>query len=168
MRALLSIVIPDKTRDNIARLQIPLPGADWLKPESLSLPLFFLEDLHGNDLLDLGQELELFDAPPFELTLGRIDITKTGQVYLQFNIPDELILKLRNHLKVIKKQNAVSASKRLILGTIPDKLKNKFIEFSIGFNALFLTEYLVLWEDGKYYFEKGRFPFKRKMTGPLL
>lgn len=168
MRALLCILIPKSTRDNISRLQVPYPGSEWLEPESLALPLFWLEDIHGNDIIDLIQEFELFDHPPFELTLGNIDITSAGQVYLQFNIPSDFISKLRTALKSIKKQNIRAALNRLNLGIIPSKSKNKFIELALSFNETFITEHIALWEDGKFYFEKARFPFIKKSSGPRL
>lgn len=168
MRALLCILIPKETIDDISRLQIPYPGTEWLEPESLSIPLFWLEELNGNDIIDLNQEFELFDHPPIELTLGNIDITSSGQVYLQFNIPNDFTTKLRTSLKSIKKQNIRSALNRLNLGTVPPKLKNKFIQFAIGFNKAFLAEHLAIWEEGKYYFEKGRFQFRKKSSGPSL
>lgn len=168
MRALLCILIPKEAIDDISRLQVPYPGSSWLEPDALSIPLFWLEDLSGNDIIDLNQELDLFEHPMLTLTLSNIDITKSGQVYLQFNIPDDFIFKLRSALKTIKRQNIRTAANRLYLGTVPQKLKNKFITFAIGYNKSFLGEQFAIWEDGKYYFEKGRFALGKIKPWPSL
>lgn len=168
MRALLCILIPKETIDDISRLQIPYPGAEWVRPEALSIPLFWIEDLNGGDIIDLNQEFELFEYEAIQLSIGNIDITSSGQVYLQFSISNDLILKLRTVLKSIKKQNIRAAPNRLYLGSIPTKLKNKFITFAIGYNRKFSIEELALWEDGKFYFEKWRFRFRKTKPWPSL
>jgi 2'-5' RNA ligase len=69
-RLFTGIEIPAQTREELARLRVPLPGGKWLEPETLHLTLRFVGDLDNQQASEFADRLADIEADAFELRLA--------------------------------------------------------------------------------------------------
>ena len=68
-RLFTAIEIPEKVRDELHRLQHPLPGARWMTPDGYHLSLRFAGDIDNGLAREFAANLATVDMDAFELTL---------------------------------------------------------------------------------------------------
>lgn len=73
IRLFVGLALPEETRDRLAALERPIPGARWTPSENLHLTLRFIGPVDEAAATDVDAELSRIDAAGFELTLTGVD-----------------------------------------------------------------------------------------------
>jgi RNA 2',3'-cyclic 3'-phosphodiesterase len=68
-RLFTGIELPEEIRSDLAALEMPLPGADWIDEDNLHLTLRFFGDLSDSQARDLTDLLETLSADAFNMTI---------------------------------------------------------------------------------------------------
>ena len=68
-RMFTAIEIPLEIRDELHRLQLPVPGARWIEPENYHLTLRFAGDIEGPVMHEFVANLSEIEIDAFELTV---------------------------------------------------------------------------------------------------
>ena len=69
LRLFSGIEIPEETREQLARLSLPLPGARWTDPDDMHLTLRFLGDVDAETANDFADALDRIQVTRFTLQL---------------------------------------------------------------------------------------------------
>lgn len=70
MRLFIGLSLPEETRLQLSTLQSGLPGAKWVKPESLHLTLRFIGEADRRGAEDIDSALSDIQTPSFDLKLS--------------------------------------------------------------------------------------------------
>jgi 2'-5' RNA ligase len=70
----VGLALPEEIRSRLAGLCNGLPGARWVRPESLHLTLRFIGEVDESRFEDIDIALKRFQAPAFELLFEGVDI----------------------------------------------------------------------------------------------
>ena len=73
LRLFVAIELPEATRRRLAALARPLPGAAWVRAESMHLTLNFIGEIDEGLAADIDIELARISLPAFELALAGLD-----------------------------------------------------------------------------------------------
>jgi RNA 2',3'-cyclic 3'-phosphodiesterase len=74
MRLFVAIDLPQKFRQQIARIQSGIPDAIWSKSEVAHITLNFLGEVNQSDMIDIGLALGNISVPKFSIQLDSVDI----------------------------------------------------------------------------------------------
>ncbi len=74
LRLFVAIELPEATRDRLGALRRPLPGATWVKPESMHLTLSFIGEVDEGLAADVDAELARISAPAFEIRIAGLGL----------------------------------------------------------------------------------------------
>jgi 2'-5' RNA ligase len=69
IRLFVGLELPEELRLRLAGLRGGVPGARWVKPESMHLTVRFIGEVDGGRFDDIALALSRIQAPAFELTL---------------------------------------------------------------------------------------------------
>lgn len=79
MRLFVGIPLPPDVRDRLAMLASGLPGARWVRPESLHVTLRFIGEVDEGQAEDIDVALAAIRAPAFALTVTGIGCFDRGR-----------------------------------------------------------------------------------------
>lgn len=79
MRLFVGIPLPLDIREGLARLASGLPGARWVRPESLHVTLRFIGEVDEGQAEDVDAALAAIRAPAFPLTVTGIGCFERGR-----------------------------------------------------------------------------------------
>ncbi|NBC34716.1 MAG: RNA 2',3'-cyclic phosphodiesterase [Alphaproteobacteria bacterium] len=71
-RLFVALPLPEMIRQRLTMLQAGVPGARWVKPESLHLTLRFIGEVEGGAAEDLDAALRRLSAPAFSFRLSGV------------------------------------------------------------------------------------------------
>ena len=93
-RIFVGLALPEDVRDRIAMIQTGLPGARWVKHESLHLTLAFIGETPEHLIEDAHSALSVIRAPCFDLRLsgvGQFGDAKPRAVWIGVEKCDALV-----------------------------------------------------------------------------
>ncbi|MDX9861213.1 MAG: RNA 2',3'-cyclic phosphodiesterase [Rhodospirillales bacterium] len=79
MRLFVGIPLPLYVRDRLAMLASGLPGARWVRPESLHVTLRFIGEVDEGQAEDIDAALAAIRAPAFALTVAGVGCFDRGR-----------------------------------------------------------------------------------------
>lgn len=79
MRIFVGIPLPSDIRDRLALLAGGLPGARWVRPESLHVTLRFIGEVDEGQAEDIDAALAAIRAPAFPLTVAGVGCFDRGR-----------------------------------------------------------------------------------------
>lgn len=68
-RLFIALDIPESIKQSIVQLQIPIPSARWVKPDTMHLTLRFIGDVDSERVAPLKNALAKISAPAFTMRL---------------------------------------------------------------------------------------------------
>ncbi len=72
MRLFVGLALPEAVRERLGWLQAGVPGARWVRPDSMHVTLRFVGDIDDDIAADLDAALGRIDAPGFALRLDGV------------------------------------------------------------------------------------------------